>query len=905
MVIGRDRERTAVAAVPDGARRGAGAALLLVGEPGAGKSVLLEDAVAGADDLRVLRVRGIEAESPLAFAALHRLLRPLVGGVATLPPSQAAALRAVMGEGTDPAGPAGTDRFLVYLAVLTLLSEAAAERPVLLLVDDAHWLDDASRDALLFVARRVEGERLGVVLAAREGTDLDGGDLPTLRLRGLDAVATRALLAQAVGAEVPTSVADRLHARTGGNPLALAEIARALDREVLVGGTPLPAELPLTGGVEQGFLDRYRRLDAPARTAILVAAADDSGDLTTVLEAAHALGADAAAVDAAERSGLLGRHDGRVELRHPLVRSAVYSGATIAERRRVHAALAGVLRGPAHADRRAWHLAAAAEHPDESVVLQLEAAARRSAGLGGHEAASAAWERAAELTADPAARGRRLHQAALAAWTAGRPDRAAVLADAALMSADEPLLRADAALLRARVEWNTGSVQVAHDRLLREAVAVAPHDADRAREMAMYASSLAATVPLEPGLDPATLVGEPATPRARCTAEVLRAFVHLARGEWPAAVASVRAADSAAGEVDLGHDGLLANLGLAALHVALDDVALRLHERLLATARDEGALIMVLYALTRRGAVDAETGRWDELAAGAREAQTLAEATGRPGLSAMPRAWSALVAALRGEDEAPELVAALERTVAAESMGTTTDSVRGLLRWARALLADSPAAALHHYEQLGHGFAERMIALDRIETAVLAGRPELAARWVAEIDAFGAGTGSAWAAAVAEHGRALLADGDDAEPHFARALELHGSSVRRVDAARTHLAYGEWLRRSRRRVDARPHLRTALHTFEDLHARRWVERAGQELRASGESVSRAGDRDADAPRLTPTELEVARLVAEGLPTRDVAGRLFVSPRTVEFHLRNVFAKLGVTSRAALAHALPE
>lgn len=902
MVVARDAERDAVARVLDSARRGEGGALVLVGEPGAGKSVLLAHAVASAPDLHVLRVRGVESEYPLPFAALHRVLRPLLRSASALPARQAGALRVALGEADDADGPgAASDRFLVYLAVLGLLSEAAEARPVLVAVDDAHWIDDASREALLFVARRVEGERLALLVAAREDAGLDAADLPTLRVDGLAPDATRALLGEQLGEDVPDAVARALHARTAGNPLALTELAHAVERDALLGRAPLPAALPLTGGVEAAFLDRYRRLPDGARAVLLVAAADDSGDLAVVDEAARALGADDVATEAAERSGLLSRHGDRVELRHPLVRSAVYAGASTPERRRAHAALAEALRGPQDADRRAWHLAAATPHPDESVVAELEASARRSAAVGGHEAASAAWERAAELTADPGARGRRLQEAASAAWTAGQPDRAATLADAAVLVLDDPRRHADAVLLRARVEWNTGSVQVAHRRLLGEAAAVAPHDPRRARELAMFAASLTATTPVEASADPLALVGEPTTPEERCTADLLRAFVHLGRHAWGPAVDAVRAAEAHSADVDLGLEGLLPNLGLAAMHVALDDAALRLHERLLADARDAGALIMVLYALTRRGAVDQVLGRWDQLAAGAREALGLAEATGRPALAAMPRAWTALVAALRGADDAPEQLAALERVLAEGPSGTTESSVRDQLLWTRAVLATTPADALHHYEQMAHGFAERMIALDRIETAVAAGRRDLAERWLAQIAHFAEGTGSPWAGAVTEHARAALADGAQVEAHLRRALELHAVSPRRVDAARTHLALGEWLRRERRRVDARPHLRAALQVFEDVGARRWAERAAQELRASGETVRR---RDADpgaAPHLTPTELQVARLVAQGLATRDVAAQLFVSPRTVDFHLRNVFAKTGVTSRAALAH----
>jgi DNA-binding CsgD family transcriptional regulator len=900
VIVGRDRERARLRAAVDAARAGEGAALVLVGEPGAGKSVLLADAVEAGPDLRVLRGGGVESEYPLAYAALHRLLRPVLRHVDALPARQAGALLAALGMADTPDG-APADRFVVYLATLTLLSEAASERPLLLVVDDAHWLDDASRDAVLFVARRVEGERIAVLLAAREEAVVGGLGLPEVRVDTLDQLATGALLSGVTGTEVPHAVAAVLHERTGGNALALAELARTLDRQVLVGRSPVPGELPLTGGVESAFLGRYRALEPAARTVVLVAAADDSGDAATVLTAARALGVDDDALEAAERSGLLTTHDGRLELRHPLVRSAVYAGATTPERRRAHAALAEALTGPDAADRRAWHRAAAADRPDESVVAELEAAARRSADVGGHEAASAAWERAAELTADPGARARRLYSAASAAWTAARPARAGSLADAALAAVTDPLLRADVALLRARVEWNTGSVPVAHRRLLQEATAVAAEDPDRGREMAMFAASLAVVTHLPDAGDTLDLVGAPSTPRQCCVADVLRAFVHIAGQEWGPAVAAVRSAVAHAQHAELGVDDLLPTLGMAALHVALDDVALHLHERLLAEARGAGAHIMVLYALTRRGAADAVLGRWDELGAGARESLTLAAATGRTALEAMPRAWLALVAAMRGDDDAPERLGDLQSVVDAGPLGSTGASVRDQVLWTRALLAETPADALHHYEQMTHGFAERMIALDRIETAVHAGRRDLAERWVGQIADFGEGSGSAWARAVAEHGRALLAEGADVGGHLVRALELHQDAGRRVDAARTALAYGEWLRRERRRVDAREHLRAALQTFEDVGARRWADRAAQELRASGERARRRDPGAAGSADLTPTELEVARLVARGLPTREVAAQLFVSPRTIDFHLRNVFTKLGVTSRAELAH----
>ncbi len=897
--VGRDSEAAALAGLLTAAQRGHGAALALVGPPGSGKSVLVAETTRSATDLRVLQVRGVESESPLAFAALHRLLRPLRPQIDDLPPRQARALRAALGEADLDDG--GTDRFVAYLAVLGLLSNAAAERAVLVVADDAHWLDEASRQALLFVARRVDGERVAVLLAARDDADLDLSGVTTLSIAGLDVGSTRALLSEEVHAHVPDEVATRLHAATAGNPLALVELARALGRDVLLGASQMPQDLPLTAGVEKAFLDRFGALDGEARTVLLVAAADDVGDLAVVTRAARALGSDGSAIERAERSGLLTRSGDHVELRHPLVRSAVYRGATLTVRRSVHAALAQALLGTAETDRRIWHLAAAVDEPDETVVAELEALARRAEAAGGYEAASAAWERAAELTVDPSDRGARLMGAAHTAWTAGRPDRAAVLTDAALRTLSEPPSLADAHLLRARIEWNTGSVASAHQRLVTQAAAIAGEDPGRARVHAMFAASLAATSHVPETGDLLAFVGDPGDPRERCTAGVLEALVHISRHEWAAAASAMRTAEAAGEALDLGLEDVLPLLGMAALHVAADDSALRLHERLLAQARDRGALIMVLYALTRRAAADFVLGRWDAIVAGAQESEALATATGRSGLLAMPRAWLALVAAARGQDEATARLAALEATIADATMGTTEASVHDQLLWTRALLAETPAEAMHHYEQMTHGFAERMVALDRIETAVRAGRPDLASRWLSAMAEFADGTRSPWAAAVVEHGNALLAETPSAaEAHFIRSLQHHTASPRKVDAARTELAYGEWLRRARRRVDARSHLRAAMQAFDDVGARRLAERAAEELRASGE---RARRRDAEAPvSLTPTELTVARLVAQGLSTRDVATRLFVSPRTVDFHLRNVFTKLGITSRAELAHA---
>jgi DNA-binding CsgD family transcriptional regulator len=901
VLAGRDTERAAIAALLDGARKGNGGALVVHGVAGSGKSTLLTEALTGVSDMRVLRTAGVESESPLAFAALQRLLRPLRTGIDALPAPQAAALRAAMGEAEGDG-----ERFLAFLGTLSLLADAAERAPVLVVVDDAHWLDDASAAALLFAARRLQAEPVALLFAARDGDArrFDAGDLPAIVLGGVTGGDADALLAGRAGAGIDPGVRDRLVAGTGGNPLALVELAGVLTAEQLAGRVPLPAPLPLTGGVERAFGDRYRRLDEAAQRFLLVAAADDTARLPVVRDAAERLGADDAALDAVERSGLLRVDADDLTLYHPLVRSAVYRAATSAQRRAAHRALADVLTGDP--DRRAWHLAAAADRPDETVVAALDAVAERAAGRGGHEAAAAAWSRAAELTAVGEARGRRLFLAASSAWLGAHPSRAAALASAAADHATDPPLRARLLTLQGQIEWNTHSLNDGYDLILQAAQVAAGADEVMAQQLAMLAASLSACGARSPrAVDLTALVPAPppaAPTRARAARALLHGFLAAAREDWAAAAESFRCAFALTDTDPVDDHVLQPNLGVAAWLVDDDDRDLRLHEEQLTAARRAGALNMVEHALTRGAQVQIATGAWAKAAAAAAEALPLTAATGHPGLTALPTAELAIVAALRGDDAADRHLAEVTSIRDSHPVGITDFLVVDLAHWARGLrAAGQPPTALHHLEQMTSPRLRRMAALDRLETAVRAGRTDLARAWVAELDDFAAGTGAPAARAVVEHGRALLADGGDAEVHFRRALDAHAGSLRLPDRARTELAYGEYLRRARRRVDAREHLRTALALFEDLGAAPWAERAAQELRASGETARR---RDVTtATELTAQERQVAGLVRQGLSNRDVAARLFVSPRTVDFHLRNVFSKLGVTSRAELT-ALP-
>ncbi|MGY1682390.1 ATP-binding protein [Geodermatophilus sp. SYSU D01176] len=902
MLAGRDAERAAIAALLDAARAGTGGALVVRGVAGSGKSTLLTDALGTATDMRVLRTSGVESESPLAFAALQRLLWPLRGRLGTLPAPQRIALGAALGEAEGEG-----DRFLAFLGTLSLLADAAEEAPVLAVVDDAHWLDEASAAALLFAARRLQAERVALLFAARDGSErrFEAEGVPAIVLGGVAGEAADALLTARAGAAVDPAVRDHLVAATGGNPLALVELVPALTAQQLGGRAPLPAQLPLTGGVERGFLDRCRRLAEPAQRFLLLAAADDTGRLTVVRDAATRLDVDDDALDEVEQAGLLRIDGDDLALYHPLVRSAVYRAATSVQRRAAHRALADVLG--ADPDRRAWHLAAAAERPDESVVAALDGVAERAVARGGHEAASAAWARAAELSVGSEARGRRLLLAASSAWLGAHPSRAAGLAAAAAADVTDPVQRVRLLTLQGQIEWHIHSLSQGYDLVLQAAELAADVEEAMARPLAMLAASLSAFGARSPRpVDPAALVAEPAADApatARAAWALLQGFAAVGRRDWATAAASFgRAFELTDADPLEGDHVLQPNLGIAAWHIDEDERTLRLHDEQLTAARRAGALTMVEHALTRGFHAQLATGAWAKAAGAAAEALPLTASTGSTGLTALPTAQLAVVAALRGDDAADRHLADVAAIRAAHPVGITDGLVADLAHWAQALRTDGqPASALHHLEQMGLPMLRRMAALDVLDIAVRAGREDVARARLAEVEQFAAATGTASAVAVAEHGRALLADGADAEKHFRAALDAHASSPRLPDRARTHLAFGEHLRRARRRVDAREHLRAALTLFEELGAAPYAERAAQELRASGETARR---RDVTTTtELTAQERQVAGLVRQGLSNRDVAARLFVSPRTVDFHLRNVFSKLGVASRAELI-ALP-
>jgi DNA-binding CsgD family transcriptional regulator len=904
VLYGRDAERASLAALLEDARQGKAGTLLLHGDPGVGKSALLEDLVANTgSDVRVLRTQGLESEAPLAFAALHRLLRPVLGHLERLPGPQASALRIAFGQENDVT----VQPFLVALATLSMLTEAAEDAPVLCVIDDAQWLDQATADAILVASRRLGADRVAVVFAARdgEGRTFAPDDLPSVALTPLTGAAARALLTEAAGDTVPDEVADRLMTQSAGNPLALVELPTTLSGEQLAGAAPMPAHLHLTVGMERVFLDRCRRLPPPVQTLLLVAAADDSGLVATLRQAAAVLGVEPSALDAAERSGLLVVDGGTVAVRHPLVRSAVYQAATSLERREAHRALAAALGAVDDPDRYAWHRAAAVDGPDEAVVADLDAAAVRAERRGGYAAASAAYQRAAELTVGEQARAVHLFAAARNAWSAGQTTPARTLSAAARDLADDRVLRADIDRLRGTIEVNVGSGVDAHRIFAKAGRAVAADDATRALELAV-AAALMSTYGSDSGttLD-ATAIAAAAiadeSPRTRCLGHLLLSLTHASAHEWATGLTSLRAALHAG--ADIADLYVLSHLGNTALHLGDDRAHHRCFTAMVAGARDAGAGMLVLYALPRLGFTQLVTGQWTALRSSAEEALSLSVSAGQRPLGAVPLGWLTLLAALQGRPvaEYEPLLADLD-AAAGQPLGVLADPVHDLMRWAQATRAahdGDTTTALHHLASLRLSTLGRLVALDRIDAAIRAGDREQAAVWVKQLVPFAEGTGWPWALAAVDHGRALLAAPADAPALFESALAHHAHpGGRPYDRARTHLAYGEFLRRNQRRVDSRTHLRAALATFEDLRAEPLVARATQELRASGETARK---RDPSTQlKLTPMERQVAELVSQGMSNKDIAAQCWVSHRTVAFHLRNIFTKAGVTSRGELA-----
>ncbi|WET76751.1 LuxR C-terminal-related transcriptional regulator [Amycolatopsis sp. QT-25] len=862
MLYGRAGEQAAIEALLAAARDGRSGSLVVRGEAGIGKSALLDWAAEAADGLRVLSVTGIEAEADLAFGGLVQLLWPIQDRLTTLPAPQAEALRAVLDSGRT----GGQDRFVSGLAVLTLLADVAEDGPVLCLIDDAQWLDRTTADALLFAARRLAADRVAMLFGARD-TGFPAPDLPELRPARLDAADARRLLAER-GLAPPSP--SQVFEESAGNPLALLEFAAAQQEPHVAAGP-----LPVADRVLAGFRAQISALPSRTRLMMLIAAAEGRGHLPTLLGAAEALGVDLTDLEPAETARLLDVTPTTVTFRHPLIGTAAYQGAVLARRVTVHQALA---ESTSDADCRVRHLAAATTAPDERIAAEIERSAERARARTAFTAAAGLYRQAAQLTVETGAQAARLRKAAELAFAAGHGQLAAELVRQAEPVTDDTKARAGLAQVRAVVEFERGDCRAAARLLVEHAQSAEPADAvAMARTGARYAwfsgdreavhaanDALNGTDPLIRGM--AALV----TDDFAAGLPLLAEFVKRAPNSDPARTYSA---------MILGDD--TATRELASAEVA--------------RCRRDGLIGVLPQVLQDLAGAQVSAGLHRDAAASVAEAVRISRDTGSH--RRLPRldAVMARVAAIEGDERrCQELSEMTPDAGGAASVAALALLDLGLGRYKSTL----DRMATVRRGPLGYTTVVLMAAADELEAAVRLGDPGRAETPFQRFEAWATAGGQPWAEAVAARCRAML--GDD-ESQYLRALDLHSTGERPFERARTELLYGEWLRRAKRRSDARVPLRSAMKIFSRLHAKPWTERASIELEATGDSGPATEPAAANPlDRLTPQELQVVRLAADGGTSREIAAQLFLSPRTVEHHLYRAFPKLGVRSRRELA-----
>jgi DNA-binding CsgD family transcriptional regulator len=883
-------------------REGQSVVLVVRGEAGIGKTALLRYAARHASGFRVAQVTGVEAEMELPFAGIHQLCAPLLDQLDALPQPQQDALNVALGlaSGDVP------DRFLVGLAMLGLLSAAAEERPLLCLVEDAQWLDAASGMILGFVARRLLADSVAIVVAVREPNtrhDFDG--LPELLLRGLAEEDARTLLMSAVPGRLDDPVRDRIVAETRGNPLALLDLPGSMSAAELAGGFELLAATDLPRHLEDHYLQRAGELPEATQRLLLLAAAEPIGDATLIWRAAQALGIDRSSLAPAEDAQLV-EVGARVRFRHPLVRSALYRAAVLSERRAAHRALAEATDPDTDPDRRAWHRAYAAVGVDEEVAAELERSADRARARGGAAAAAAFLARAAELTPDPAERGRRALAAAQAKVDAAASDAALeLLATAELAPLDE-LQRARLERLRAEIAFARTRGSDAPALLLDAARRLEPLDAAMAREThleVMAAAMFAGRLGDKPGVRAAAeaALTAPAAPQpSRAIDLLLDGLATRFTEGYSAGLPPLRGALGAFRD----SEGLTARdvrwLWLAcrlAQDLWDDELWYVLATRGLRVARETGALSVLPIAATYRASLHVHEGAFGAASSLIEEADAITQATDMAPL----KYASLMLAAWRGnEADGLKLIEAgrLEATARGEGMGL------GVIEWATALLyngcgryAEALAAAQRGCEHDDVGlFAWALVEL--IEAGVRSGATDATSAALDRLSGRTRASSTDWALGIEAASRALLSDTREAEPLYREAVERLARSRGVVHLARARLLYGEWLRRENRRVDAREQLRAAHEMFSGIGAEGFAERARHELLATGETARRRTD-DARGV-LTPQEAHIARLARDGLSNPEIGAQLFISPRTVQYHLRKVFLKLDITSRNQLS-----
>ena len=900
---GRREEREALARLLKAVRDGQSQVLVVSGEPGVGKTALLESAISSASGFRVIRAVGVESEMELAFAAAQQLCAPMLDRLDRLPAPQREALGVAFGLRVGEA----PDRFLVGLAVLSLLAVVADEQPLLCVVDDAQWLDRASAQALVFVARRLLAESVALLFATRDPND-DLRGLPHLAVEGLRDGDARALLSRAVRVPLDERVRERLVAETRGNPLALLELPRGLTPGELAGGFGLLDAPGLSGRIEDSFQARFAGLAAETQRLLLVAAAEPVGDPVLLWRAADRLGIRLEA--AAETDGLL-TIGASVTFRHPLVRSSVYRAASPDERQAVHRALADATDAAVDPDRRAWHLAQATPGLDENVAYELERSADGAQARGGWAAAAAFLERAAVLTPEPARRAERALAAAHAKHQAGAFDAALRLVAVAESGPLNELQRAQVELLRGQIAFALSRGNDAPPLLLKAAKRLEALDGRLARDT--YLQALTAVFfqgilssrgsVLEAAR--AARAAPPSSQPPRASDLLLDGLVLLITNGYAAGTPMLkRAIDTFRGE-DVSRGEGRRWLWLASRIAAFlwdDDAWDALSARQVQLARAAGELSVLPLALTTRSGLEVFAGEFAIASALIEEVAMVNDATGS---SLAP--YGALVGvAFQGrEAEATQLIESATREVMRRGEGQALTSIR----WVTAVLhnglgryEEAVTAAQQAGEDMHASLWRNLGLVELVEAAARSGKAEVAADARGQLSQTTAASGTDWALGVDARSRALLSGGEQADVLYREAIERLARTRIRVELARAHLLYGEWLRRERRRVDAREQLRTAHKLFTDFGMEAFAERARVELEATGEHARKRTVETRDD--LTPQEAHISRLAAEGATNQEIAAQLFISPSTVDYHLRKAFRKLGVKSRHQLeAHLL--
>ncbi len=904
-LLDRRVERGAVDRVLDRARAGNSAVLVVHGEPGIGKTVVLDYAAsrASASDLRVVRAWGVESELELAYAGLHQLCMPLLGRLDQLPGPQRDALAVAFGMREGPA----PDRFLVGLAVLSLLAATAEDQPLACVVDDAQWLDRASAQCLAFAARRLLAEPIALIFAVRgPGGDPELAGLPGLTLPGLRSADAGTLLAGAVGGRLDAEVRDRIVAETRGNPLALLQLPRGLGPAQLAGGFWLPDSRPLASRIEDSFLRQFESLPRETQRLLLTAAADPTGSMTLLWRAGESQGIPADAAGPAQAAGLV-ELGARVHFAHPLVRSAVYQAASAGDRREAHRVLAEATDPEADPDRRAWHRSHAAVGPDEQVATELERSAWRAQARGGLAAAAAFLERAAVLTPDLGQRAERMLAAAQAKVQAGAFEAAGQLLGMAEAASLDGFQRARVDLLRAQLAFAANRGRDASPLLLRAAQRLEPIDAGLARETyldalnaALFAGRLAVPggTPQEVAAAGSAAPRPPDPPRAH---DLLLdgMAVNFSQG-YAAGAPLVRRALSAFDREKSAEEGLrwLWMACIAAVLLWDDDRWDTFSSRHVRLTRDAGALSELPLALIQRAYVLLFAGELAAAASLVEEVQVVTEATG----TRIAPYGDLCLAALRGREAEFSILATATKEEAVqrgEGIGI------GLTDWATAVLHNG----LGHYQnamqvaETASAYLADVSAsatwglVELVEAAVRCGLPERAADALRRLSESTSASGSDWGLGVEARSRALLSEGETADRLYREAIERLGRTRMGAEAARAHLVYGEWLRRENRRTDAREQLRVAHEMLTDMGMEGFADRARRELLATGETVrKRTVDTLTD---LTAQEAQIAKLARDGRTNPKIGSQLFISPRTVEWHLGNVFTKLGITTRKDL------